>query len=148
MGKRERKMKVTLNTDGTVAFEVATAAEAIALARELQHGTAVEEVAVEADSPVESETVVLPEMTRRRGAIKRYEETLVKASESVGLTVPYYLVWDFLLQHETTRGGVSATQIARAFRISQAAASQRLCMLHKEGYAERVSTGRYRATMP
>jgi hypothetical protein len=142
-------MKVTINADGSVSFEVGSAAEALALAREFQNGAkpVFKEPKPVEDSP--NDPAELPVKKKDRiTQKKRHSDTeLLATARAAGLTVASYVVWEFLVNHEDRRG-VSISEIARQFRLTNAAAGQRLLVLVKAGYAERVKVGHYRAATP
>ena len=162
-------MKVTLNTDGSVTFDVATAAEATALARELQNGThngnavqAVVEAAacdreeavlIEAEADEDDEAVaeyVRTAVAEAEAAPKRPSDYAIKqaAARAAGLSVQHYLVWEYLVDKDSQRGGVSVDQTMRKFRISRGAATQRLALLARKNFATRCGRGHYRAATP
>lgn len=155
-------MKVTLNTDGTVAFDVATAAEAIALARALQNGAhvapqaeVVSDVELDEDDEDAAEAVdtAMRELGGRVVAVecaKRPDDASIKraAAKAAGLSIQHYVVWEYLVDKDGSRGGVSVDQVMRKFHISRSAANQRLMILEKKGFATRVGRGQYRAATP
>lgn len=163
-------MKVTLNTDGSVTFDVATAAEATALARELQSGAATnghavqavveqaacvqeEAVFIEAATDDDDEDVdVAASVVAHESAVveKRPSDLEIKraAARAANLSIQHYVVWEYLVDKDSQRGGVSVDQVMKKFHISRGAATQRLAMLAKQGYASRVGRGHYRAATP
>lgn len=168
--KRETTMKVTLNTDGSVTFDVATAAEATALARELQSGAATnghavqavveqaacvqeEAVFIEAATDDDDEDVdVAASVVAHESAVveKRPSDLEIKraAARAANLSIQHYVVWEYLVDKDSQRGGVSIDQVMKKFHITRSAANQRLLILEKKGFAARVATGHYRAATP
>ena len=163
-------MKVTLNSDGSVSFDVATAAEGIELARALQNGHAHSDVAVqavvsetacasedvvqivtEADSDIEDEVEVAAAVVAQDTAVgKRPSDYAIKkaAANAAGLSIQHYLVWEYLVDKDSQRGGVSVDQVMKKFHITRSAANQRLIILTNKGFAARVASGHYRAATP
>lgn len=164
-----KKMKVTLNSDGSVSFDVATAAEGIELARALQNGHAHSDVAVQAvveATACDREEAVLIEaeadddeavaeyvrtaVAEAEAAPKRPSDYAIKqaAAKAAGLSIQHYLVWEYLVDKDSQRGGVSVDQTMRKFHITRGAATQRLATLARMGYATRIGRGHYRAATP
>ena len=170
-------MKVTFSKDGTIAFEVNTTADAVALARALQNGTVLPSAPAAAVVPPvvaafveqpQSETLdfdeaaevvesVLSNPPRRRGNngvrhVKKVIEDEQKgriAAREMGLSYGQYIVWEYLVSQDSRKNGVTADMVNRRLPgSSRSASSQRLQKLTAKGYAERVSQGRYKAAIP
>ena len=163
-------MKVTLNSDGSVSFDVATAAEGVELARALQNGHAhageavravveaaacdrEEAVLIEAEADDEEEAVaeyVRTAVAEAEATAKRPSDYAIKqaAAKAAGLSIQHYLVWEYLVDKDSQRGGVTIEQVKRKFHITTAAAGQRLAVLAKRGFATRSGRGHYRAATP
>ena len=166
-------MKVTFSKDGTIAFEVNTTADAVALARALQNGTVPPSAPAAAVPPVvaafveqpQSEMLdfdeaaevvesVLSNPPRRRGTrhVKKVIEDEQKgriAAREMGLSYGQYIVWEYLVSQDSRKNGVTADMVNRRLPgSSRSASSQRLQKLTAKGYAERVCLGRYKAAIP
>lgn len=137
-------MKVTLNSDGSVSFDVATAAEGIELARALQNGHAHSDVAVQAvveATACDREEAVLIEaeadddeavaeyvrtaVAEAEAAPKRPSDYAIKqaAAKAAGLSIQHYLVWEYLVDKDSQRGGVSVDQTMRKLAAKAAGLS-------------------------
>ena len=175
--ERERQMKVTLNVDGSVSFEVETAADAIALATALK-GTAngalggewpparpatkpktVTEAVMGVDVPLDFDVDEVeaaeaaddlkthfsrPKKARKARTYDASPER-IKAAKEMGLSVGHYQVWEFLVDNDSRTRGIGPEDVARRFKITRSSANQRLIILVRKGYAERISFGRYKA---
>lgn len=165
-------MKVTLNSDGSVSFDVATAAEGIELARALQNGHAHSDVAVQAvvteaacikedvvefatdsdsdddDVEVAASAVALTRLRSHLSVAPSDQSIKRAAAKAAGLSIQHYVVWEYLVDKDSQRGGVGIEQVMRKFHITRSAANQRLLILEKKGFATRVGTGHYRAATP
>lgn len=169
-------MKVTFSKDGTIAFEVNTTADAVALARALQNGTVPPSAPAAAVVPPvvaafveqpQSETLdfdeaaevaesVLSNPPRRRGNGVRHVKKVIEdeqkgriAAREMGLSYGQYMVWEYLVSQDSRKNGVTADMVNRRLPgSSRSASSQRLQKLTAKGYAERVSQGRYKAAIP
>lgn len=84
----------------------------------------------------------------RNGNHVRGESEVTSAAIDAGLTEALYLAWDFLVQRDSVKDGVTVAAMARHLRISRSAAGSRLYKLVAYGYAKRMSRGRYKAVMP
>ncbi len=65
------------------------------------------------------------------------------------LTASQYRTWNYLRARENDcPNGVSISSVARHFGINASAASQRLNVLKRLGYADQIKKGYYRVAMP
>ena len=78
----------------------------------------------------------------------RGETEVTSAAIEAGLTEALYLAWDYLVQRDSSKDGVTVAAVARHLRISRSAASSRLHKLVRYGYAKRMTRGRYKAVCP
>lgn len=145
-------MKVTINLDGSVSFEVDSAADALALAKAIQNGAS---ALVEKPKPktvAEATKTADPLWDEAKKPVKskskRPSKELLDMARAAGMTVASYVVWEFLVSREDDRRGVSIGEIAHHFHITNAAAGQRLVSLRKDGFCVRVGSGRYKAATP
>lgn len=155
-------MKVTLNTDGTVGFDVADVAEAVELARRLQNGSA---PSVTTPVPLAStgwlpndeaeqmdqqlEEAISKDMQEILGHRVLFAkdtalpENVVPEDAVVSVSPQAYEAWQWLIAHDSS-AGATTSEVAAALGLRLATASARLCGLIKVGLAHRVSPGRYR----
>jgi len=78
----------------------------------------------------------------------RGESEVTSAAIEAGLTEALYLAWDFLVQRENSKDGITVAAVARHLKVSRSAASSRLHKLLALGYVKRMSRGRYKAVCP
>ena len=158
-------MKVTFSKDGSIAFEVNTTADAVELARALQNGAIpslapAEKVApavvpfvsddpeLDFDEAAEIEDAIASLPRKARGKKVSFEEQKGRiAAKEMGMSYSHYIVWDFLVNQDHRKHGVTADMIVRHLKITRGAASQRMQKLVGKGYAVRVSQGRYKAAI-
>lgn len=165
-------MKITLNSDGTVAFETESVEAAVALARALRADqianvevTPAEQVPVEpASSFIERVSDALPDaapVSEPSPAVvlphdddaPPHEPVSVErakraAAREAGLSLQHYVTWEYLVDHDNRRGGTTIDHVMRAFKINRGAATQRLCVLVEKGYAVRTGKGHYVPATP
>lgn len=166
-------MKVTIHQDGSVTFDVESAAD-IALAREFSASNgngeafppprpAVKPASVEEavlgksvpddddeDTEEEFGDIVLPAAPvaeRRKRQVRTYEATpdRLNAAKEMGVAFGHYQVWEFLVDNDSRSHGVTSMDVMRRFKITRGSANQRLIRLTKLGYAKRVGRGAYKA---
>jgi hypothetical protein len=154
-------MKVTLKPNGDITFEADTAADALALLREM-HGVEIQnghvaqaevvsDVEHDDDDEDAAEAVAgLDNSSSPVECVKRPDDASIKraAAKAAGLSIQHYVVWEYLVDKDGSRGGVSIDHVMRKFHISRSAANQRLMILEKKGFATRVGRGQYRASTP
>ena len=106
--------------------------------------------AMEFDATPEEAVALMSLQAQVKDAQEQVAENaeVAAAADSAGLTQANYLVWDYLVQHENVDAGITVTAVARHLRITPAAASSRLGHLVEQGFAERISRGRYKAVCP
>lgn len=77
--------------------------------------------------------------------LQQPKEDKPKGPAPVTLGTTMAATWDFLVDNDNPKG-IHIQAVAQHFGINKDTAGQRLVQLFNEGYAERVSIGRYRAT--
>jgi hypothetical protein len=112
-------MKVTLNPDGSLDFDVDTVEEAVALARTIQHNG-------NGSAP----------------ATKKIRSAPVPQSEMIPVSPQLLSTWQYLVDHGSS-SGTAATEVAAGQGLKLPTATYRLNHLIKAGLAHRVSPGFY-----
>ena len=87
------------------------------------------------------------ERPKRARKARTYDATpeRLKAAKEMSLSIGHYQVWEFLVDNDARTRGIGPEDVARRFKITRSSANQRLIILVKKGYAERISFGKYKA---